>query len=161
MLPVVPGVMCPMRDFHLNFFSKRRPDPILSLESELIESDYAATAGCYVLGSKDGTDFVYPWGRSPVFYIGTSSKLRQRLKAHRKWIRRARDEHQSRHFLSLHQYGASFGTDVAIYRRVKNESIAKFESLLITDFYNIYGAIPVANGAWPKLMRQPLGKLVT
>lgn len=150
-----------MRDYHLNFFANRRPDPILDLESDSIHDDYGATAGCYVLGSKDGTDFIYPWGRSPIFYIGTSTKLRQRLKAHRRWIRRAKEEHQSRHFLSLHQYGASYGADVAIYRRVRNESLSKMESQLITDFYSIYGAIPVANGAWPKSMRQPIGRLVT
>ena len=148
-----------MRDFNLRFFQKRWPDPIFDLEADVI-SEYTKVPGCYVLGSSDGTDFVYPWGRSPIFYIGTSANLRVRLSAHRKWIRRANTEHHSRHFLPLHQYGASFGADVAVYRKRTRQIISNLESELMTEFYQIYGSIPVANGAWPKSMRQPLGKLV-
>lgn len=57
----------------------------------------------------------------------------------------------------LHQYGASFGVDVAVYRKRTRQIITKLESILVTEFYHIYGSIPVSNGVWPKAMRQPLG----
>ena len=149
-----------MRDYNLRFFQSRWPDEIFELESEAIEH-FAQVPGCYVLGSADGTGFIYPCGRSPVFYIGTSKALRARLLAHRKWIVRARKEHHRQHFAPLHQYGAVFGVDIAVYRKRTSQSIFKLESTLITEFYNIYGFIPVANGAWPKQMRSPLGINVT
>ena len=148
-----------MRDYNLRFYQSRWPDELFHLESELDE--YVQVPGCYVLGSADGTDFIYPWGRWPVFYIGTTKSLRGRLRAHRRWIGRALAEYHSQHFAPLHQYGAAFGVDVAVYRRRTSQSIAKLESVLITDFYNIYGSIPVANGTWPRQMRRPLGTNVT
>ncbi|MBL4682733.1 MAG: hypothetical protein JKY88_18710 [Pseudomonadales bacterium] len=144
-----------MRDFNLRFYSKRWPDEILELKSNL--DHYKKKPGCYVLGSSDGTNFIYPWGSSPIFYIGLSETLRGRLKSHGKWIRRATEEHHKFHFAPLHQYGASFGADAAIYKKRTNQSLSKLESSLITEFYNIYGSIPVANRAWPKLMKKPLG----
>lgn len=146
-----------MRDYNLRFHRDRWPDEVFDLELVEEKWPYRKSHGCYVLGASDGTQFVYPWGTSPVFYIGMSKQIRGRLKAHLRWINRAHTEHQSRHFLPLHQYGASFGATAAVYRKVTNQSIARFESKLMTDFYGIYGAIPVANGAWPKQMKQPLG----
>ena len=149
-----------MRDYNLQFFQTRWPDDIFGMESESVDG-YSEVAGCYVLGSEDGTDFIYPWGRSPVFYIGTTRRLGARIRAHRRWVRRAREEHHTQHFTPLHQYGAAFGVDVAVYRKRTSQSITKLESALITEFYNIYGSIPVANGVWPKQMRTPLGINVT
>ena len=149
-----------MRDYNLRFFSHERwPDELLGLEDSLLH--LTKVPGCYVLGSSNGTDFVYPWGTSPVFYIGKSATLKGRLSAHRKWIRRATAEHHRFHFAPLHQYGASFGTNVALYRKRTNQSLDKLESNLMVQFYNIYGSIPVANRAWPKFMKKPLGIEVT
>lgn len=145
-----------MRDYNLRFFKTCWPDDLFRIGSERVDL-YAQIPGCYVLGSSDGTNFIYPWGSSPVFYIGKSRAIRARVRAHHKWIKRAIEEHHSQHFIPLHQYGAAFGTDVSIYKTGSEESAVKLESELITEFYNIYGSIPVANGAWPKQMRKPLG----
>lgn len=150
-----------MRDFNLRFFRDRWPDDIFDL-NELDSLDILkGIGGNYVIGALDGTQFVYPWGASPVYYIGLSQNLRQRLWAHRKWVNRANVEHNKYHFAPLHQYGASFGAKVAVYRRKGRSSLEKFESRLITEFYEFYGSIPVANGAWPKTVRKPLGTEVT
>ena len=42
-------------------------------------SDIPAKPGVYVFGIADGTMLVYPWGTSPVFYIGRSKNLRGRI----------------------------------------------------------------------------------
>jgi len=86
-----------MRDFNLRFFRDRWPDDIFDL-NELDSLDILkGIGGNYVIGALDGTQFVYPWGASPVYYIGLSQNLRQ----------------------------------------------------------------PVANSAWPKTVRKPLGTEVT
>lgn len=44
--------------------------------------DIPKEAGAYVLGTADGTMLVYPWGTSPIYYIGKaeeSTTLRLRL----------------------------------------------------------------------------------
>jgi hypothetical protein len=150
-----------VRDFHLRFFQAQWPNKLLPLADKAGAKLLSGQNGCYVLGTQDGTDLVYPWGRSPVFYIGLAKDLEKRLAAHRKWVGRAEAEHFSRHFLPLHQYGASFGAVVAIYFPNDRERIETLESDLITHFYQFYGAISVANGAWPKDMRQPLGQKIT
>jgi len=150
-----------MRDFNLRFFRHRWPNKIFELNDIKSLNELTRIEGNYVIGALDGTQFIYPWGTSPVFYIGFSRNLRQRLWAHRKWINRANEEYHKYHFLPLHQYGASFGAKVALYLREGKDSLEEFESKLITDFYEFYGSIPVSNGAWPKTMKKPLGTKIT
>ena len=107
-----------MKDFHLRFFLERRwpdgQDSALTSDSFNM-GEVPEGAGAYVLGSSDGTMFIYPWGTSPVFYIGQSSNLKRRLQEHRLLIEKAEADHEEDYWWPRYQYGASFGTDVAWY----------------------------------------------
>ncbi|MCW8347346.1 hypothetical protein MD535_15165 [Vibrio sp. ZSDZ65] len=87
-----------MRDFHLRFFVDRRwPD---GFEEQVFDDDFDLSiipehSGAYVLGTSDGTKLVYPWGASPVFYVGQSKNLRKRIKDHLTYTQQAMEEHDS------------------------------------------------------------------
>jgi len=151
-----------MKYFHLRFFTEQRwPDGLkndLTNEEKFDFSTIPANGGAYVFGSSDGTMFTYPWGSSPIFYIGQSNNLRKRLTEHRNLIIRAEINHDENYWYPRYQYGASFGTDIAWYTVRGTQNPNKLESELITSFYTMYGAIPVANGTWPSGLRPKIGK---
>jgi len=146
-----------MRDFHLRFFIEQRwPDGMLDLMNDDI-SMAPTKPGAYVLGSSDGTMFTYPWGSSPIFYIGQSSSLLKRLKEHKKNISEAINDHTEKYWWPRYQFGASFGADLAWYsaRGMQNPNV--LESDLITSFYESFGSIPMSNGTWPSGLRPKHG----
>ena len=99
------------------------------------------------------TMLVYPWGTSPIFYIGKANNLRARVIEHGTSIVRAREDHTDRAWWPRYQYGAAFGADVAWYSRRGREKPGNVEALLIEEFYWTFGSIPTANGNWPKRIR--------
>lgn len=144
-----------MKDFHLRFYNNRWFDRIADLLSIEVSEIVPSTPGAYVLGTSDGTKLVYPWGNSPVFYIGKSDDLRYRLTQHRADILGAIREHDEYYWLPRQQYGAAFGTSVAWYTAKGKQNPNSLEADLINQFYDSYGSIPVANGAWPSGRREP------
>jgi len=143
-----------MRDFHLRFVQDRWPDGM----ADLFEDDLTGipdTSGAYVLGTSDGTDLIYPWGRSPIFYIGKSFSIRKRLLEHRRHTNSAIDDHDIAGVWPRYQYGASFGTCCAWYENSANRTANELEAQLINEFYDIYGSTPVANGTWPTGIPKP------
>lgn len=145
-----------MRDFHLRFFIERRwPDGI----EELIEIEdenipwAPEIAGAYVLGTNKGTMFSYPWGNSPVYYIGQSRDLRKKLVEHRKYILLAKNDRGEQRWWPRYQYGASFGATVAWYTGKGSQFAHMLEYDLVTSFYEMYGSIPLANNRWPARLR--------
>ena len=141
-----------MRDFHLRFtlddegrvWNNGLID-LLGDEGE--EGLIPETGGAYVIGTA-GTMLIYPWGTSPIFYIGKSEYLRQRLNDHRKSMLSAReDSYQS--WWPRHQYGAAFGAHVAWYSKRGQQNPKNIEAALIEAFYYTFGAIPSANATWP------------
>ena len=140
-----------MRDFDLRF-SKWWPDAdvtdLLAAEAD----DLPEEGGAYVIGTTR-TPLVYPWGTSPVFYIGQSSILRRRLGSHRKWI--ASGLEFGRYWQMMepkHSYGVALGADCCWFSASRHDKTpAELEATLILDFYWQYGSIPVANGAWPSM----------
>ncbi|WP_139800648.1 hypothetical protein [Geothermobacter hydrogeniphilus] len=148
-----------MRDFHLRFFIDRRwPDGIEELieDGETMDS-IPKVSGAYILGTSDGSMLTYPWGSSPVFYIGQSSNLFKRIKDHKKYIIQAIDDHEEKYWWPRYQFGASFGTTVAWYSTRGTQNPNTLESDLITKFYEMYGSIPLANGTWPSGLRPKHG----
>ena len=149
-----------MRDFHLRFcvsesgqgwytdlfdlLHKKEPSPIEAVPS---------TGGAYVLGTSDGTMLTYPWGTSPIFYIGKATNLRRRLETHKKHIRSAEDDHEETYYWQRYQYGAAFGADCAYYSRIGPQNVQNIEARLIERFYRVFGAIPAANSSWPREIR--------
>ena len=152
-----------MRDFHLRFcikdmaklFGKRRPvwfdtnDSVSTfdlLEDE--ESDIPDEPGAYILGTADGTMITYPWGVSPIYYIGKANNLRNRLSVHRKHTLGARNDHQEDTWWPRYQYGGAFGAHCVWYL-ADDKNPQNLEATLIESFYWTYGAIPVTNHKWP------------
>lgn len=151
-----------MRDFHLRFcfedienlFGKKRGgwfDTKDGLETfNLLEDkvlDIPDESGAYVLGTADGTMLVYPWGTSPIYYIGMASSIRTRLSSHRNFTEKAIKDH-TENWWPQYQYGAAFGTSCVWYLS-KEKDPKNVETTLIDSFYQTYGAIPVANRSWP------------
>ena len=138
-----------MRKYYLRW-AEEWPDEIFDLYDEDWKLKFENQDGVYILGSSDNTMFTYPWGSSPIFYIGKSVNLMKRLRSHRKGILQAAEDHNSKYFRPKNQYGAAFGADTAVFYLHDFEDLGKYESKMITDFYDTYGSIPVGNGAWPK-----------
>jgi hypothetical protein len=145
-----------MRDFHLRFFiERRRPDGI----EELIEIEdenilwVPESAGAYVLGTSNDNMFSYPWGSSPVYYIGQSRDLRKKLAEHRKYIILAKDDRGNQKWWPRYQYGVSFGATVAWYLVRGSQFPNRLEYNLMASFYEMYGSIPLANNIWPSGLR--------
>ena len=144
-----------MKDFHLRFFAKRRwsdwEDDLMTIDG----SEIPETAGAYVLGTRDGTQLIYPWGTSPIYYIGKANNLKQRLLEHRQHINGAEADHQKVEWWPRYQFGAAFGADMAWYSVRGRQDPYKLEADLVEKFYWFYGSIPLANGAWPSGLRKP------
>ena len=156
-----------MRDFHLRFACNTIADLGLGPEAsgwfdnddytlfDLLTgeiSDVPDEPGAYVLGTADGTMLIYPWGTSPVYYIGMANNLAARLSAHSKHTQGAIDDHAAGAWWPRYQYAAAFGAHAVWYftGEVEPKSV---EAELVSCFYNEYGSIPVANGAWPQFLK--------
>ena len=149
-----------MRDFHLRFCADTRGwyDGLIDLfnKDEVDEYPLPQTGGAYVLGTCT-TMLIYPWGTSPIFYIGKASNLHGRVFEHKKYIQSARDDHDERYWWPRYQFGAAFGAYVAWYSRRGQEDPQSVEAHLIEKFYDAFGAIPTANSSWPKKIRPKRG----
>ena len=147
-----------MRDFHLRFCRDRgwchRPIDLLNEEEDEAQR-LPKTGGAYVLGTS-ATMLIYPWGTSPIFYIGKAKNLRKRVIQHKGSIQSARVNHDE-NFWPRHQYGAAFGTHVAWYSKKGPENPQNVEAYLIEKFYDSFGAIPAANSIWPTPIRPKRG----
>ncbi len=140
-----------MQDFHLRFCVNSRGwytrlFDLLGDEIDLVPD----VGGAYVLGTSDRTMLTYPWGVSPIFYIGKATNLKQRLLEHRKHIFGARRDHEEIYWWPRYQFGAAFGANCAYYSRRGPENVQNIEARLITNFYDWFGSIPAANSSWPR-----------
>ena len=143
-----------MKDFHLRFCVNERG--WYTRLFDLLQDDVDAvadTGGAYVLGTSDGTMLTYPWGNSPVFYIGKATDLKERLSEHRRHICGAMENHDELHWWPRYQYGAAFGAHCAYYSRKGPENVQNVEAALIESFYGVFGAIPAANASWPRRIK--------
>ena len=143
-----------MRDFHLRFCLDRGwynglADLLETKDDILLQ--VPVTGGAYVLGAST-TMLTYPWGNSPIFYIGKATNLRVRVLQHKANILHAIENHDD-YFWPRYQYGAAFGTHVAWYSRQGPEDPQNVEADLVEYFYLAFGAIPAANSEWPNRIR--------
>ena len=104
--------------------------------------------GAYVILAADGTSFVYPVGTSPVFYIGQTDDLQERLCEHRRVISLARDPDRRK---PLHkrvwEYGAAFGACVSYIRTLEEQRAKDLEDRLQALFAKVHRSTPVANNS--------------
>jgi hypothetical protein len=150
-----------MRAFHLRFFVDRPyPDGIDELFETADEelSWVPETAGAYVIGATQGTMLTYPWGASPIYYIGESRGLRKSFSEYRKLILAAQKDRGEQTWWPRYQYGASFGATVAWYSVRGGQFPNKLQYDLLSTFYVLYGALPLGNGTWPSGLRPVQGR---
>jgi hypothetical protein len=140
-----------MKPFHLRFCRRQHDGIISDILSDPILT-IPDTAGIFLLGTADGTNLIYPWGTSPIFYIGTAKNLYERSDQYRESIQEAQKDHDNYWGYPRYQYGAAFGASLAWFRSNGAPDLKSIESDLIYCFYDRYGAIPVANGVWPSGM---------
>lgn len=166
-----------MRDFHLRFALSTIADLGLGRDGSgwFDNDDYAMPnlaadpddldallnpvppdePGAYVLGTADGTMLVYPWGLSPVYYIGmTDQSLQKRLATHAKDTQSAVADHAAKSWYPRIQYGAAFGAHAVWYLAGDMEP-KNIEAALAECFCDRYGSIPVGNGDWPQYLEVP------
>ena len=145
-----------MKAFHLRFaLAERGPaygqiDLVCPIRDETTQVPDAG--GAYVLGAA-ATTLIYPWGESPVFYIGKASRLRRRLRTHRANAGRAAREHDA-HWHPRHRYAEAFGAHAAWFHAGDGEAPENIEATLMQAFYRAFGAIPAANTTWPGRQRR-------
>ena len=104
--------------------------------------------GAYVFGTTDGRRLAYPWGESPVFYIGKADSLIRRLAQHRNAVDECAADCWSLYWRTRYQYGVSYGMSAAWYAIDGDETPAVLESDLLERFYCRFGTIPVGNDRW-------------
>ena len=140
-----------MRDYDVRF-ADQWPDrdvvDLLTVDLDTIPED----GGVYVLGTTS-TPLVYPWGTSPVYYIGQSGDLRKRLTGHRAAAVDARSF--GRYWESWrprYQYAAALGADCVWFTASNHDTTPEaLEAVLINEFYWLVGSTPAANGTWPDI----------
>ena len=145
-----------MKPFHLRFCRRTHDGIISDILSDPILTIPDAK-GVFVLGTADGTNLIYPWGTSPIFYIGIAENLYNRSGQYRDSIQAAQKDHEKYWGYPRYQYGAAFGASLAWFRQENAPDLKSIESDLIYCFYDMYGAIPVANGVWPSGIKKSCG----
>ncbi len=137
-------------------FCHREPDNhIIDLESETIDS-LTSLSGVYIIRSKRKY-FPYPFGTSPIIYIGLASNLRRRLKEHRSDIENLRKSPKKDRgdlpYYSRFQYFITFGSKVHYFTTRGKQHEKNLENKIMMAFYKRYGALPIGNGAfsWEKV----------
>lgn len=147
-----------MKDFHVRMFKNNNGETLWfnGFIEDLLKTDpedipgIPSTGGTYILGTTDGTMLTYPWGTSPIFYIGKANNLKRRIiNDHRNSTLKVVADHDEKWWKPIYQYGAAFGVDMAWYSVKGTQSPTTLETNLIDQFYEAFGAIPVANGQWP------------
>jgi hypothetical protein len=125
---------------------KRADDDFLSFDR--INRDYDELRegpGAYVLLTTGRPTWAYPWGVSPVFYIGKAKDLRDRLWDHWDGARHAKRSDGDDLYYAVNHYAAAFPTryiTVPTWQRMTPDAL---EEELFGGFVRGYGARPVAN----------------
>lgn len=114
-----------------------------------IDDDYddlPTGPGGYIIRAEGRTTWAYPWGRSPVFYIGKAGdSLRGRLWEHWDAARRAKAYDEQEYYYPVHSFEASFAASyypISTWQRMTPDAL---EQELLARFVRRYGARPVAN----------------
>ena len=91
-------------------FKNAPPQPLLEADLKQIPRE----AGVYILFARN-TEFIYPCGKSSVFYIGQSQSLRGRLRKHMNKTREAKSDRRRLLYELYYEYGTAFQGAVHVY----------------------------------------------
>jgi hypothetical protein len=122
----------------------------------LDDHDIPALPGAYLLVAKSSVHFLYPAGRSPIFYIGLARSLRQRLQRHRLYAGHRRDGYRQPSaplYWPRYEYAGAFGARYCYIRTWSGCTPKALEDIVLARFQKRYHARPVANsaGAWNRV----------
>jgi hypothetical protein len=125
----------------------------------LDEHDTPDLPGVYLLIAKPSVHFLYPTGRSPVFYIGQARSLRKRLFTHLTFSRHVRDDRRASNaplYWPRYEYGGAFGARYCFIRTHQGRTSKDLEDIVLARFAKRYRSFPVANGAgaWNRIERE-------
>lgn len=105
--------------------------------------------GVYIIRSADATNFIYPNGESPIYYIGRAGDLENRLKQHIQFHGQALTEQNFHYFYPRYAYAAKFGMKFT-YITCENELDSKrLEGNVLKAFALRFHCVPVANCSIP------------
>ena len=107
------------------------------------------------------TPLVYPWGTSPVHYVGQSGNLHKRLGLYRSSILEGRQfgQYCSGNWWPRYQYDIALGVDCCWYSSPHcGRTPKELETQIIKEFHWHIGSIAVANGSWPSREDRPAGE---
>lgn len=107
--------------------------------------DIPDVPGVYVLLARPDTQFLYPKGKSAVFYIGQASDLSRRLRSHLHFAIQAREDRQLKLYWRRYEYAAAVGCRYT-YVRANRRNPRLLEDTMLTLFANRFRSVPVANG---------------
>jgi hypothetical protein len=128
---------------------KRNPSSVKSFWSS-DKHDIPRKPGVYVLIAKKGIKFLYPAGKSSIYYIGQTSSLRKRIvEQHRKYHNHVRDNRRLSDCIyeARHEYGGVYGGRYCFIETWPNITPKSLEKMVIRAFIKRFYAPPVANGA--------------
>lgn len=122
----------------------------------ITEHDLPSSGGAYLLVADHW--FVYPCGKSPVFYIGQSKNLRTRLRDHLKFSLHVTDNCRSSKYplyWPRYEYAGKFGSRYAYVQTHQGMTPRGLEEELLASFAQIYKAFPIANGSgsWNRVLK--------
>lgn len=143
----------------LEFVGGRNPRILGNLD-EIDIRQVPIEPGAYVLIAVKG-QFKYLGGMSSVFYIGKASKLRQRLRRHKRKFKEATNKNRSHPiYRPVTEYAAEYGAIVAVLQADEETCERELEFLLLAEFVAKFRGLPIANHAvnWRKV-REYLKKL--
>ena len=125
---------------------------------QLKNHDIPALPGVYLLVAKPSVHFIYPAGKSPVYYIGHTQSLRSRLLNHLKWHSEVRKGKRSTYYLCepRHEYGGKYGGRYCYIRTWQGCTSKALEDIVLARFAKRYHSFPVANsaGAWNRIQKE-------
>jgi hypothetical protein len=137
-----------MRSADFCDFYRRPADGEIDLLRSGLDPPLPTGAGGYILAS-NGTEFIYPEGRSPVFYIGKAKVIWRRLDEHRRLTVQAANFPEVKWWRPRYTYAVAFGLYAAWFTVRGVQEPEEVESDLCEMFYLRFGSIPVANMNWP------------
>jgi hypothetical protein len=138
-----------------DFINMREISPIKNFW-KLDRDDIPECPGAYILIARKDTSFIYPKGKSPIFYIGQSKNLRRRLRFHLKTAEEARDTRENYYVYSpVYEYAAKYASRYCYIKAWQNMSPRALEGDVMGRFAIKYRSPPVANGAgsWDRISK--------
>lgn len=108
--------------------------------------------GIYIIETTNRFKFPYPGGKSSILYIGMSKDLDQRFREHRSAVQKIHNDldYGIEDFVVVntkYQYMARHGARVYYYACRGAQDPKSMESWALWNFYSVYRAQPVGNGA--------------